>query len=56
MNSVTQSIVTCRGIRVNMIGFINSLVTHTLLITLKFTGNTVLSLIYTHSSSLLHMH
>jgi hypothetical protein len=44
---------------VRMIGFITSLVTHSLLITLTFafnTGHTALSLIYTHSSSPLRTH
>jgi hypothetical protein len=44
---------------VRMIGFINSLVTHALLITLKYkfsTGHAALSLIYTHSSSPLRTH
>jgi hypothetical protein len=55
-------IVMCRRIRVTkrralvrMIGFINSLVTHTLLIELKFTGNTA-SLIHKYSNSLLRTH
>jgi hypothetical protein len=58
------NIVTCRGVRVTkcrvlvwMIGFISSLVTHTLLITLTCAfniGHTALSLIYTLSSSPLH--
>jgi hypothetical protein len=50
-------IITCRGLRVTksrvlvrMIGFISTYVTD-YLITLKYTANTALSLIYTHSSS-----